>query len=156
MSSRTVSRLGYAAVIAILVFSSAQAYRIQGIVSEQHVEIYRLYVNQDEAISRLRRNIWLAGNYVRDFFLSSAPDRSVLLQSQIQDLEVEMHQALDQLEKLQPNAEATQLLKAGLRVLEQLGPIPASMSTVDTPAAYRFIQQKIVPRRSASTIRCSA
>src|SRR2546422_485081 len=58
VSSRTVLRFGYAAVIAILVFSSMQAYRIRGIVSEARVDIYRQYVNQDEALSQLRRNIW--------------------------------------------------------------------------------------------------
>ena len=75
-SSRTALRFGYGAVIAILVFSTFQAYRIEGIVSEQHVDIYRQYVKQDEAISQLRRSIWLAGNYLRDFFLSAHPDRS--------------------------------------------------------------------------------
>src|SRR5262249_26030521 len=67
--SRRVLRFGYAGVIALLVFSTAQAYRIQGIVSERRVDVYRQYVKQDEAISQLRRNSWLAGNYVRDFFL---------------------------------------------------------------------------------------
>jgi hypothetical protein len=85
LSSSTVLRFGYAAVIAILVFSTIQAYRIQGIVSEQHIGIYRQYVKQDEALSQLRRSISLAGNYVRDFFLSSLPDRSTILKSQFRN-----------------------------------------------------------------------
>ena len=56
VSSRTVLRLGFAAVIAILVFSTMEAYRIQGIVSQQHVDAYRQYLSQDEAVSQLRRN----------------------------------------------------------------------------------------------------
>ena len=60
VSSSTVLRFGYVAVIAILVFSTIQAYRIQGIVSEKHIGIYRQYVKQDEALSQLRRGIWLA------------------------------------------------------------------------------------------------
>src|SRR6185369_7887645 len=111
-SSRRVSRLGYAAVIAILVFSSLQAYRIQGIASEQHVDIYRQYVKQDEAIFHLRRSIWLAGNTVRDFFLSSKPDRSADFQSQIHDLMAESHQALVQLEQVNSAEGATRLFKA--------------------------------------------
>jgi hypothetical protein len=59
VSSSTVLRFGYVAVIAILVFSTIQAYRIQGIVSEKHIGIYRQYVKQDEALSQLRRGIWL-------------------------------------------------------------------------------------------------
>ena len=39
VSSSTVLRFGYAAVIAILVFSTIQAYRIQGIVSEKQLGI---------------------------------------------------------------------------------------------------------------------
>src|SRR5262249_59346421 len=109
---RRVLSFGYAAIIALLVFSGVQAYRIQGIVSEQHVGIYRQYVKQDESISRLRRNIWLAGNYVRDFFLSSDPNRSAALKSQFRDLEVESRQALRDLEQSKPGAVATQLFSA--------------------------------------------
>jgi signal transduction histidine kinase len=149
-SSRRVSRLGYAAVIAILVFSSLQAYRIQGIASEQHVDIYRQYVKQDEAIFHLRRSIWLADNTVRDFFLSSKPDRSADFQSQIHDLVAESHQALVQLEQVNSAEGATRLFKANLqKYWNKLAPIPESMAAISPPEAYKFIQQEVVTRRTS-------
>ena len=150
VSSSTVLRFGYAAVIAILVFSTIQAYRIQGIVSEQHVGIYRQYVKQDEALSQLRRSIWLAGNYVRDFFLSSLPDRSAILKSQFQDLDAQSRQALSRLEQLKPEEAAIRSLRLKLPdYWSKLEPVPDSMASAGAPAAYQFIQQEIVPRRNA-------
>ncbi len=149
-SSRTALRFGYGAVIAILVFSTFQAYRIEGIVSERHVDIYRQYVKQDEAISQLRRGIWLAGNYVRDFFLSADPGRSALLKSQLQNLESQSHRALAQLERLKPSEPATRLVN--LRIADywiRLRPVPDTMASIEAPAAYQFVQQEIVPRRNA-------
>jgi len=142
-------RLGYAAVIGILVFSSVEAYRIQGIVSDQHVDIYRQYVKQDEAISHLRRGIWLAGNYVRDFFLSSNSDRSAHFRSEIQELQTQSRQALVQLEQINPNDSATRSLKVNLQEYwTKLEPIPESMSAISSHAAYEFIQEEVVTRRT--------
>jgi len=149
-SSRTVLRFGYAAVIALLVFSTAQAYRIQGIVSERRVDVYRQYVKQDEAISQLRRNSWLAGNYVRDFFLSTNPDRSPLLESQLRDLEAQTQRALTRLEQLNPDEMAAQSVAVNLRQYwSKLDPVPGSMASVPAAAAYQFIQQEVAPRRNA-------
>ena len=150
VSSSTVLRIGYAVVIAILVFSTIQAYRIQEIVSEQHIGIYRQYVKQDEAISQLRRSISLAGNYVRDFFLSSLPDRSATLKSQFQDLDAQSRQALSRLEQLKPDQAAIRSLRLKLPdYWSKLEPVPESMASAGAPAAYQFIQQEVVPRRNA-------
>jgi signal transduction histidine kinase len=150
VSSSAALRFGYAAVIAILVFSTIQAYRIQGIVSEQHVGIYRQYVKQDEALSQLRRSIWLAGNYVRDFFLSSLPDRSSILKSQFQDLDAQSRQALSRLEQLKPEEASIRSLRLKLPdYWSKLEPVPDSMASAGAAEAYRFIQQEIVPRRNA-------
>jgi signal transduction histidine kinase len=132
------------------VFSGVQAYLIEKTVSEQHVDIYRRYVKQDESISRLRRNTWLAGNHVRDFFLSSDPDRSALLRSQFRDLDAQNREDLRELEQFKPSEAATQLLKINLQEYwTTLEPIPESMATVRPPVAYKFIQREVVPRRSA-------
>src|SRR5260370_35265868 len=69
-SKRAALRAGYGAVVAVLVLSAVEAYSIQVGVSQQHLEIYRRFVQQDEALSTLRRNLWLAGNRVRDFFIN--------------------------------------------------------------------------------------
>ncbi len=149
-SSRTALRFGYAAVIALLVFSTFQAWRIERFVSDQRIDLYRQYVKQDEAISQIRRSIWLAGNYVRDFFLSSDTNRATLLKSQIADLESQSRKAVSALEKTVPEAGAARTLAAELKdYWSKLTPIPASMVAVPAAPAFRFIQQEIVPRRNA-------
>ncbi len=149
-SSRRVLRFGYAAVIGLLVFSTVWAYRIQGIVSDQNVELYRQYVKQDEAISQLRRAVWLAGNDVRDFFLSSQSDRVQQLKSQVQELETRSAAAMEQLARGKQDEAGARFLKAHLREYwSKLAPVPESMSALEPAAAYRFIQQEIVPRRNA-------
>src|SRR4051794_40895180 len=98
LSKRTVLRAGYAGVVAILVLSAVEAYRIQSTVSRQHLEIYRHYVDQDQALSTLRLNLWLAGNYVRDFFINTTPAQSEILHSQIASLKDGTEKALRELE----------------------------------------------------------
>ncbi len=74
-SKRTVQRAGFGAVIAVLVLSSVEAFRIQTNVSRQHLEIYRHFVEQEGALSTLRKNLWLTGNRVRDFFIMNTPEQ---------------------------------------------------------------------------------
>ena len=57
-----VVSIAWMSVIAVLVLSTVEAYRIQVSVSRQHLEIYRHFVEQEEALSTLRRNLWLAGS----------------------------------------------------------------------------------------------
>jgi hypothetical protein len=39
LSKRAVLRTGYGAILAVLVFAAAEAYRIQSSISDQHLEI---------------------------------------------------------------------------------------------------------------------
>src|SRR3954469_21947152 len=98
-SKRTVLRAGYGAVIAVLVLSTVEAYRIQVSVSRQHLEIYRHFVEQEEALSTLRRNLWLAGNHVRDFFIRNTAEQGQELISQLSLLEEEDAAALKILQR---------------------------------------------------------
>jgi hypothetical protein len=45
-SKRAGLRAGFGAVIAVLVFSASEAYRIQVDISRQHLEIYRHFVER--------------------------------------------------------------------------------------------------------------
>jgi len=149
VSGRVVLRWGYAAVIGLLVFASLQAYRIQVNVSEQHVDIYRQYALEDKAISSLRRDVWLAGNFARDFFISSDPERGRLLRSQVQALESESLQAMAEFERIRPHAEPTLRVKADLKEYWRvLSEVPETMSEASQSAAYAFVQEELVPRRS--------
>jgi len=73
----------------VLVLSAAEAYRIQSSVSREHLEIYRGYVAQEQILTVLRRNLWLAGNYVRDFFIKTTPQQAWELSTQLELLKQE-------------------------------------------------------------------
>ena len=92
-------RAGYGVVIAVLILSAIEAYRIQVSVSRQHLGIYLHYVDQEEVLSTLRRNLWLAGNHVRDSFINVSPDRSEVLHSQLETLKKENQEALEHLDR---------------------------------------------------------
>jgi hypothetical protein len=60
-SKRAVLRAGYGAVIAVLVLSTVEAYRIQVGVSRQHLEIYRHTV---KSINRVVTTAYLLTRYI--------------------------------------------------------------------------------------------
>src|SRR5689334_21087248 len=82
-------RIGFAVVVALLIFSSIEAYRIHDAVSERHLKIYRQFVREDEAATNLRRTVWLAGNYVRDFFIDARPETAERLRGQLANIRAE-------------------------------------------------------------------
>jgi hypothetical protein len=98
-SKRAGLRAGFGAVIAVLILSAFEAYRIQLNISRQHLEIYRHFVEQDEALATLRKNVWLAGNFVRDFFIDSSPTQGRTLSRQLEDLALENETALAALDR---------------------------------------------------------
>src|SRR6185295_18037991 len=102
LSKRAGLRAGFAAVIAVLVISAVEAYRIQTSTSAQQLEIYRHYVDRETSLAILRRNLWLAGNYVRDFFIHTTPDQAAALRSDLAALRLEDKPALEHLMKVAP------------------------------------------------------
>src|SRR5581483_286430 len=79
LGRRSILRVGYAAVIAVLILSAVEAYYIQVTTSQQQVQIFRHYVDEEQALTLLRRNLWLEGIYVRDFFIRATPEQSAIL-----------------------------------------------------------------------------
>ena len=141
-------RTGYGVVIAVLVLSAIEAYRIQASVSRQQLEIYRSYVDQEGTLSILRRNLWLAGNDVRDFFISTTPAQAALLRSQIETLRNEDEAALQHMERLPHlNGTAAMLRKSLGEFWATIAPVPDSMLKVPNEGQFAFLQQVIVPRR---------
>ena len=148
LSKRAVLRMGYGAVIAVLVLSAIEAYRIQASVSREQLEIYRSYVDQEGTLSVLRRNLWLAGNDVRDFFISTTPAQANLLRSQIETLRDEDEVALQHMERLpRLKATAATLRKSLGEFWAVITPVPDSMLHVPNEGQFAFLQQVIVPRR---------
>jgi signal transduction histidine kinase len=148
LSKRAVLRAGYGAVIAVLVLSAVEAYRIQASVSRQQLEIYRSYVDQEGTLSILRRNLWLAGNDLRDFFISTTPAQAALLRSQIETLQREDDAALNHMARFpELNATASTLRRSLGEFWTVVTPVPETMLHVPNEGQFEFLQQVIVPRR---------
>src|SRR5258708_3678259 len=147
-SKRTVLRAGYGAVIAVLVLSTVEAYRIQVSVSRQHLEIYRHFVEQDEALATLRKNLWLAGTYVRDFLINTTPAQPALFRRQLEDLKRENDQALRDLEKAPHHQRVVPGLRDGLADFWRVvNPLPGTMAHATDQEQIDFLDREIVTRR---------
>ena len=148
LGRRSVLRTGYAAVIAVLILSVVEAYRIQVNVSQQQVEIFRHYVDEEEALTTLRRNLWLAGNYVRDFFIRSTSEQADTLRLQLDALQKEDSEALDHLARISPrSSEFPRLRRSVDEFWAVIEPVPSTMSRASSDQQFDFIQREIVPRR---------
>ena len=148
ISKRTALLCGYGAAIGLLVFSAVEAFQIQGALSEQHTSIYRTYVDQEDALSRLRRNVSFAANRARDFFLSTTLEHADALKSQLETFEADSQQAFARLKGVpggvQPLDRAEKELEAFWAALE---PIPETMLGAGKGRQYEYLRREIVPRR---------
>lgn len=150
LSRKAVLRSGYGAIMALLVFSSFEAYRIQRAVSDQHLFIYQQFVQRDASTADLRNTISHAGTFIRDFFINTGPESARLLSAQLGKLSRESNQLLKQLRAanyaspVPPNLEYT--MREFWRTVE---PIPRSMLHAGNAKQYEFLQKEIVPKRTA-------
>jgi signal transduction histidine kinase len=145
-SKRAVLRAGYAAVIVVLGLSAVEAYRIQISVSERHLDIYRRYAGEEARLSTLRRNLWLAGNDIRDFFIHCASihcaaEQAGVLQAQLAGLRSEDARALAGM------AELPELRRKLDDFWAAAEPVPASMLHSTSAQQFDFLQRAIVPKR---------
>jgi len=147
-SKRAGLRAGFGAVIAVLILSAFEAYRIQINISRQHLEIYRHFVDQDEALATLRRNVWLAGNYVRDFFINTTPAQGAALSRQLEELAQENESALAALAR-GPGRQSVvpEVRKSFGEFWAMLKPLPQVMAHATNEEEIAFLQREVVPRR---------
>jgi signal transduction histidine kinase len=147
-SKRTVLRTGFGAVIAVLVLSAVEAYRIQVSVSRQHLEIYRHFVEQEDALSTLRRNLWLAGNHVRDFFIQNTPEQGVELVAQLRKLEEEDERALQVLQRAPSHRAVVPELRRSIHEFWVIAKrLPETMLHATKEQEMAFLKGEVVPRR---------
>jgi signal transduction histidine kinase len=141
LSKSTVLRAGYCAVVIVLGLSAVEAYHIQISVSEQHLDIYRRYAAEQADLSTLRRNLWLAGNGIRDFFIHSTPAQADVLRAQLANLRSEDDQAL-------ARVDAPPELRGKLDELWALAePVPVTMLHSTNAQQFDFVQRIIAPKR---------
>ena len=148
LGRRSVLRVGYAAVIAVLILSAAEAYYIQVTTSQEQVDIFRHYVGEEQALTALRRNLWLEGIYVRDFFIRATPEQAGILTAQLEDIESENEQIFSRLARISPQrSEVPELRRQLSDFLSVLKAVPARMLRSSQTEQYEFVQREIVPRR---------
>ena len=147
-SKRAVLRTGYGAVIGVLILSAVEAYRIQTSVSEQHLGIYRRFIEQDGYLATLRRNLWLSGSDVRDFFINTTPTQATQLRSQLQALQIEDEKALVHLAAL-PGWEAVvpKLRRSLGEYWSLIDSLPFQMLDQADERKFQFLQTEVAPRR---------
>jgi signal transduction histidine kinase len=147
-SKRAVLSAGFGAMIVVLALSAGEAYHIQTSLSLQNLEIYRRYVAQDSAVATLRRNSWLAGNYLRDFLVYSTPGGAEMLRTQLQDLKEENADALAFLERsITPHDFLPGMQKSMNQFWAVAERTPETMLHQSSERKYEFIQREIVPLR---------
>ncbi len=147
-----VLRLGFAGMIALLLFSAAESYRIQHAASYQSAQIYRRYVQQNEIQTRLRRLLYLGSIQARDFFLSDLPDRAGTFRKQLADLEAEADAELVQLQAAAGRSQS--LLELQVQVHEFWSVLESALRRPEElrgSQAYAFVQSEIVPRRNTTS-----
>jgi signal transduction histidine kinase len=147
-SRRGALRAGYGAVLAVLIVSAGEAYRIQASLSRQHLEIYRHYVDEDAALAELRRNLWSAASDIRDFFISTTPAQAGVLTSELDALRADNQRTLDYLDRTYANSDVAPKLRKSLGEFWAIAePLPRAMLRVSKQKQFDFLQREIVPRR---------
>jgi len=148
LGRRSVLRVGYAAVIAVLILSAVEAYHIQGAVSQRQADIFRHYVEEEQNLTILRRNLWLEGIYVRDFFIRTTPEQAKMLAGQLNEIENENRRAFAELARISPQqAEFPKLARQLSEFTSLLQNVPSTMLQASNAVQYEFVQREIVPRR---------
>lgn len=149
LTSTQVLGGGFAIILCLLVFSAVQAYRLQRAGGEQQGLAYHSYIQQDDAITAMRRTIWLGGIYARDFFLNRSAAGRARFRSQLASLELSATQALTALRANAPGRLEELEIDAGvdefLRELRNLDTEEAQ----GVPPPDIFIEEVLTPRRLA-------
>jgi signal transduction histidine kinase len=151
LARQTVYRLGFGAMIALLLFVAFEAYRIQESVSRQTDEINRKYVRTLDVMWRIRRLMYLGSISARDYFLSREIDRNAVFRKQYEQMRSESAGLLDEFERSGGAGANAADLRA--RVQDFWSAVQATAERPEPPSvadAYEFVQSEIVPRRTAA------
>src|SRR5205823_2221753 len=96
----------------------------------------------------LRKNVWLAGNFVRDFFIDSSPVQGRTLSRQLQDLAQENETALTALDRGPRHQDVVPRLRTSLgEFWEVMKPLPETMAHATNEEEIAFLDREVVPRR---------
>lgn len=138
-------RAGFAAVLALGLFSMIEAAFIQERVSTSIGDLYRQHIEQDEIRFELRRMLWLAVSAARDFLLDPSEERERELDRQVDPLRGRSNQLLDRLEESPQSSELRRRFDEFWKIVDA---IPAATAAFDQRKRYEYVQRELAPRRS--------
>ncbi|MCZ2146291.1 MAG: histidine kinase [Bryobacterales bacterium] len=143
-------RAGFGLVLGLLLFSTVEAYRIQRGLSDEAVLIYHRHNAQDDAIYRLRRQLWLGANSSRDFLLNPAVNREQEYRQRLQTSRDLSAKLLRQLDEIGNGSEVTPRLRDKLHEYwSVLDRVPQDTGALTSEQRYLYVQREIAARRSA-------
>lgn len=143
-------RVGFGLVLGLLLFSTVEAYRIQRGLSDEALVIYHRHNAQDEALYRLRRQLWLGANSSRDFLLNPSPNREAQYRKQLRNSRDTSATLLQQLDQIGSGSEATPQLRAKMQEYwDVLDRVPQDTNPLTSEQRYDYVQREIAARRSA-------
>lgn len=149
LTSTQVLGCGFAVILCLLVFSAYEAARLQRAGGEQQAVAYRQFIHHDDAITAIRRTIWLGGIYARDYFLNRTPAGLHRFAAQRQELQSVGTATLAKLRSASParfkELEIEPRFAAFIGELRQL----ESSEAAGIPPAAVFIEATLIPRRLA-------
>lgn len=150
LNKRTVLRIGFALLAALLTVSAWESYRTQGAEARESLEIYHRQVEQDSVLYRLRRVFWLASIHSRDFLLNPKAGGEMLYGRQLRDLQLAARPLIVDFDRLSGREEVSHRFRAHLDAFWQtLERLPKSTRHLTEIERYEFVQREIVPRRNA-------
>jgi signal transduction histidine kinase len=147
IGKRSVLGTGFGVITGLLVLSTALAYHIQESFSRRSVAIHRHYVQEQEAVTSLRRLLYSGGISARDYLLNPAEQKSEAYRNEIQRLRQTSEPLVAQLKNSSPHPNAVVELEKNMRELwKALESAPDQGR--DGLGTYNFVQQAIAPPRT--------
>lgn len=86
LTSSRVLNGGFLAVLAMLVYAAVEAYSLQSPGGAEQESAYQEFIILDDAVTNLRRAVWLGGIYSRDYLLDRDDDGLHLFRERIREL----------------------------------------------------------------------
>lgn len=87
-------------MLCLLGFSAFEVFRLHNASTSIRLQAYERFVEEDDAISALRRDVWLAANSSRDYLLSAHGERDRQFDSQLRQIRMDSETALQTLDRL--------------------------------------------------------
>lgn len=101
LSSVALIHIGYAAVLCLVALAAVEVFRLNTASTSIRLRAYERFVEEDSAISSLRRDVWLAANISRDYLLSTRPDRERQFETHLRQIHADSEAALARLSRLE-------------------------------------------------------